>query len=150
MPIAEKVLPLSPGPTEWVAVWQSRPTLYGTHKKLRSDVVLYKRLPGAQPKKVAIYPAKGKGSRHWLKAKAAGKPWYWHRLVAWCFCNPRNLSWTTYHKKLGNGHYEWQAGHLSRKETDCTAKNLLVMTRNQNLAIYKGEAADKHKTVFRG
>ena len=146
----QKVLPLGPGRSEWVAVWQSRNTLYGPQKKLKSDVVLYKRLPGMQGKRVTITIDKGKGSRHWLRVKAAGKQWYWHRLVAWCFCNPRNLTWSTYHQELQNGQYKWQAGHLSLQETDCTVKNLRVMTRQQNLAMYRGSAKVKHGTVYKG
>ena len=52
---------------------------------------------------VALFASSQKGGRHWLKVKAAGKNWYWHRLVAWCFSNPRNLTWATYHKKDRQG-----------------------------------------------
>ena len=56
-----------------------------------------------QDEEVALFASSQKGGRHWLKVKAAGKNWYWHRLVAWCFSNPRNLTWATYHKKDRQG-----------------------------------------------
>jgi len=102
-----------------------------------------------QEKEVAVFASSQKGGRHWLKVRAAGKNWYWHRLVAWCFCNPRNLTWETYHKKDGRT-YRYQAGHLSLSEVDCRVANLLVMTTSRNKAMYKEMAKRKHGRVFRG
>ena len=147
---SQQVLPLGPGETEWMAVRQDRNTRYGPQKKLVCDVVLFQKKPGQAKKKMGIWGSKTKGGRHWLKVKAAGKSWYWHRLVAWCFGNPRNLSWSTFHKLQSPRQYKYQAGHLSRTETDCTASNLKVMTRRQNLLMYQSEAQAKHRTVYRG
>ena len=146
----EQELPLGDGGAQWLAVRQLRNTRYGPQGKLVCDVVLFKQKPGQPKQKRAIYTSKTKGGRHWLKVKVAGKSWYWHRLVAWCFGNPRNLTWLTYHKLQGPGMYKYQAGHLNLAETDCTAANLQVMTRLQNLRMYQSDAKAKYKTVYRG
>ena len=135
MAVAEKMLPLGSGGVEWLAVRQSRNTRYGSRKKLVCDVVLFKKKPGHPKRKMGIYSSKTKGGRHLLKVKVAGESSYWHRLVAWCFGNPRNLSWSTFHKLQSPGQYKYQAGHLNLTETDCTAGNLKVMTRRQNLTM---------------
>jgi len=72
---------------------------------------------------MAMLALSQKGGRHWLKVRAAGKNWYWHRLVALCFCNPRNPSWDMYHLQDG-GEYSYHACHLSFSEVDCIVDNL--------------------------
>ena len=147
--MAQKQLPVQ-GHGAWVVVWQGRNTRYGPDGAMRSNCVLYIKKTGHRPKKVALYVHQTKGGRHWLRTKLGGKPFYWHRLVAWCFSNPLNLSWEVYHKQDKSGAYKWQAGHLSLDECDCTVGNLQVMTRLQNKAMYKGDASQKHGTVFKG
>jgi hypothetical protein len=82
--------------------------------------------------------------------KAGGQDWYWHRLVAWCFSNPGKLTWAKYQQKDKKGAYVYQAGHLDRSEVDCTVGNLKVMTRSQNLDMYRKEAKAKYRTVYKG
>ena len=103
-----------------------------------------------QDEEVALFASSQKGGRHWLKVKAAGKNWYWHRLVAWCFSNPRNLTWATYHKKDRQGACRYQAGHLGPSEVNCNVDNLKVMTKFQNEAMCRKDALWKHGVVFKG
>ena len=150
MDTTDHLLPLGSGEVEWWAVRQRRNTRYGIGKRLVSDVVLFKKKPGQARQMMGIYTSKTKGGRHWLKVKVAGKSWYWHRLVAWCFGNPRNFTWSTFHRLDRPGQYKWQAGHLNLEETDCTASNLKVMTRLQHLRMYRCHAKDNHGTVYTG
>ena len=103
-----------------------------------------------QDKEVALFASSQKGGRHWLKVKAAGKNWYWHRLVARCFSNPRNLTWATYHKKDRQGAYRYQAGHRGSSEVNCNVDNPRVMTKFQNEAMYRKDVFWKHGVVFTG
>lgn len=81
---------------------------------------------------------------------AGGRKWYWHRVVAWAFSNPRRLTWATYWGKRAHGQVKYQAGHLSMDELDCRVSNLRVMTRRQNLDMYRQVAKAKHSLVYRG
>ena len=83
-----------------------------------------------------IFVSVQKGGRHWLKVKAAGGALYWHGVVAWAFCNPRNLSWATFCKRDKQGFKKYVGGHLSDSEVDNGIRNLSVMTALQNKEMY--------------
>ena len=146
--LGEKRLPVqSERGFEYWAYWQGRSCRHGPNKRLVSNIALARRNKAGKETRVAISVKRNKGGRHYLTVHLSGKDYYLSRIAAWCFSNPLNISWDVFN---GGGKRDWQAGHLSLVETDCRVQNLRVMTRKQNLDMYKEEAWVKYKTVFRG
>ena len=120
-----------------------RSTKYG--ERCKADVAFVHKPSGFRH---SIFPSPGK-ERQWLRVKINGKLWHVGRLVAWAFCNPRGVKWSTFGQKQGKRGYKYQALHLSLDETDFTSRNLLVGTKNANLAQYRSEAKQKYNQVYK-
>ena len=117
---------------------------YGPGRRLRTNVKFENRTTGTT---YTLNASLGK-NRFWLRVKINGKLWHVGRLVAWCFGNPRRLTWATFAKR-NSSNYVYQARHVSLDETDFRAENLLIGTRLQNLEQYRREASDKYNKVKR-
>ena len=136
---------------EYFAIWQGKGTGYGPFGMVVSVVVVVRRKAGKELGKCQVSVRPMKGGRHFGTISAGDDDWYLHRLAAWCFANPRNVSWKVFNQAGSSPRTKkWQAGHLSLNECDCRVKNLLVMTRKQNLAMYKDVALAKWGGVFKG
>ena len=121
---------------------------YGPQGRLKCDVVCVEKVAGKAEFRRQLTPSMGK-NRWWLKISIEGKMVYWHRLVAFLYCNPRNLTWDTYNQ-MEDGRYKYQALHTSSNECDFSVSNLLVGTKRQNTLQYRAEAKAKYRRVFRG
>ena len=145
--VSEVKLPLGGGAT-WVAR-RSHTVRYGPDGGLRCDAILVKKQPGRGGKTPSIFASIGKGGRHWLKVKAAGKNWFWHSLVAWAFSNPDSVSWAKFWKTKW-GLKEHVAGHLSNSEVDNRRGNLRVTSVQDNKGDYRCNAKAKYRSVCKG